>query len=982
MARLFGIWFVLTALWVSPAMARDANPTITVRTSEDEDPQAQMLRIEALDINVDVVGGIAQTRMEVTIYNGGDDDAEGEFRLKMPKGAIVNGYALDIDGHLVDGVLVGKERAEKVYTERVTANIDPGIAEVVDENIYKTRIFPIFEDDRRFFALEFAVPLGQTGYELPLESLGKIDKISISVTGQSGLDVTDVILPKGKWDTVDNPDDTHKVTASNITIEGALRIKTAEIPLSITRHKSGQKFISFALNENDIKTLGTKAAPKVETVRIIWDTSLSRSGGDHKAERLLVEDYIKAMQPKTILFTSGAEKEHNTTKFTGEFDHSKLSTLIENLDYDGASNLSAMLSANNETRFDVCLVVTDGYTTLGPTNMPDMKCRVFVISKDKIVNRGMLTLLAQKGGGAFIRPEQDKMQGLKALSGPMTAQLKIDDFDVRRIDANGVSLIIMPYQGRLPNTLYTRFRLPDSTQKLLLKKPRKVTIIDHDGPATLWAQRRAEELRAGGDPHYDDLISHSQKYTLPGPETSLLVLEDISDYVNADIPPPANFPKEKMDDYKELLAERRKEKAETKAGRLDAVIDIWENQKDWWDTDFTATNKPEDKKAENGGNNDTDNTVEPTMTPPPAPRIENIESNEAGDVRDVASPQGFVTQEEEAVYDDIVVTGSRRKMAPSNNNLSVEIREWTPDRPYLKALKNAPENEYETVYRAQREIYGDLPAFYLEIADDLHRNGDTNLAAVRVLSALDLPSSNSATIRAVASRLMIYGEFDLAIELFEKVKIAAPDRPQPYYDLALAYIKYAEKTPHNKTANSYYLSALEQLDYIVRTPWPEDYDGIELIALTEANAVIARLPKNMRSKTPLDERLIDNLDVDMRVVIDWNVDKVDIDLWVDEPSTERAKYDNALTSSGGQVSNDMTRGYGPEQYLIRRSSKGSYTVQAHYFASDLYNPNGAVAVRARLFRDFGRENQTEQSVIIEFTENKRNDYLLGEIIVE
>ena len=82
---------------------------------------------------------------------------------------------------------------------------------------------------------------------------------------------------------------------------------------------------------------------------------------------------------------------------------------------------------------------------------------------------------------------------------------------------------------------------------------------------------------------------------------------------------------------------------------------------------------------------------------------------------------------------------------PSNNALSVEIREWTPDRPYLKALAAASGEDFEKTYRKQRKEYGDLPAFYLEVADYLHREGKTELAARRVLGALDLPSSNSQT---------------------------------------------------------------------------------------------------------------------------------------------------------------------------------------------------------------------------------------------
>ena len=107
-----------------------------------------------------------------------------------------------------------------------------------------------------------------------------------------------------------------------------------------------------------------------------------------------------------------------------------------------------------------------------------------------------------------------------------------------------------------------------------------------------------------------------------------------------------------------------------------------------------------------------------------------------------------------------------------------------------------------------------------------------------------------------------------------------------------------------------------------------------------------------------------------------------IDLRVEEPSGEEVYYGNNRSSDGGQVSNDMTDGYGPEQYLIRRAIKGAYRTRSNYYSTDAYNPNGAVAIRARLYKDFGRASQSLQTVIFEFGDDDAEDYILGEIIAE
>lgn len=132
---------------------------------------------------------------------------------------------------------------------------------------------------------------------------------------------------------------------------------------------------------------------------------------------------------------------------------------------------------------------------------------------------------------------------------------------------------------------------------------------------------------------------------------------------------------------------------------------------------------------------------------------------------------------------------------------------------------------------------------------------------------------------------------------------------------------------------------------------------------------------------PTNPSLIALLDTDIRVVVDWSTDASDLDLWVDEPTRERAIYNNPLTAIGGHLSNDMTQGYGPEEYLLRRAPAGTYIVQANVFAADRLDPNGASVLTAHLFRNFGRPNQQEQVVDIELTRDSAGAKMIGRIVV-
>jgi uncharacterized protein YfaP (DUF2135 family) len=117
------------------------------------------------------------------------------------------------------------------------------------------------------------------------------------------------------------------------------------------------------------------------------------------------------------------------------------------------------------------------------------------------------------------------------------------------------------------------------------------------------------------------------------------------------------------------------------------------------------------------------------------------------------------------------------------------------------------------------------------------------------------------------------------------------------------------------------------------------------------------------------------------VVVDWTTDASDLDLWVDEPTGERSIYNNPLTAIGGHLSNDMTQGYGPEEYILHRAKAGTYTVQANVFAPDRLDPNGASVLTAHLFRNFGRPNQQEQVVDVELTRDSSGAKMLGRIVV-
>ena len=99
----------------------------------------------------------------------------------MP-GSVVTGYALDVGGRMVDGVLVDQRQARVAYEARVRQRIDPGLAEVGRDNIFRTRVFPIPPGSGRTIQLRFTTPLDpRTGFVLPVRETDEIGAFSLAI---------------------------------------------------------------------------------------------------------------------------------------------------------------------------------------------------------------------------------------------------------------------------------------------------------------------------------------------------------------------------------------------------------------------------------------------------------------------------------------------------------------------------------------------------------------------------------------------------------------------------------------------------------------------------------------------------------------------------------------------------------------------------------------------------------------------------------
>jgi uncharacterized protein YfaP (DUF2135 family) len=1007
MARPFrtGSFAALTAASLATAAAipadsvEAANPELKalVRGVDDEKSRSADLRIETMDVAVRLHGGIAETVVTARFHNQGREILEGRFTLQMPDSSIVTGYALDVGGQMIEGVLLDQLEARRAYEAQVRQNIDPGLGEVSRSFQFSTRVYPIAPGSSRTVRLRFVTALvpGQ-GYELPLDGGAGVGRLSISVMANGGR-LPDVRLPGSpqlQW-ARQSDGDRAAWRVDNAALEGKLSIAPAAGAGSIAvgAGPNGERFFEIADSGPAVES----EAQRPRSVALLWDRSLSRADDRLSEEIALLSAWLEAVRPASIeliLFdSSGVER----VKLS---DAASVAERLATVRYRGASSYAPL--AAQEIKADSCLLFTDGLVTIDRRAVLAPSCPLTAVSSAADSDRPALAALAAASGGeAFRLTGGNRADILQRLGSRAARVVRVRStsgaaIDAVRLDApsGGWRLVgPMPAGGGVVVTLSGVAAGPSEK---VYSAPQSES--GWSGAAALWAADRLAVRSAAGQEKREALVAFARRYSVAGPDISFLVLETATDYARSKIEPPANFPADQVAEYRKLVAEAAEEEAEQRRDRLAEIVESWEEQKKWWSTRFDPNAKADpDERAPRSGRG----MAEPMPPePPPAPLPAPPPPGEA--TPPVQEPAAEPPAADAAGYVDdetaqIAVTGSRISRpnlesatpitvvgqeelqlrqtnpavpAPGSSATGGEVigevttAQWASTRPYMKVLKTASPGDRERVLAEQQKLHGGLPAFWFDVAELAWKTGRREEARRLVLSALDLPTRNNETLAIVAERLFRYGEQDRAIEMFEAVAEAEPGRPQPLRSLALALAKRSESRPSDR-ARADLARAIDLLARVIMTPWDGDYDGIELISLMEVNRLIPRYRALGGTDVPLDPRLIALLDVDVRVVIEWNTEETDLDLWVDEPNGERAYYSNEETRIGGRISNDMTDGYGPEEYLLRRAPAGTFTVRANAYSSDEINPNGASRITARLIRNFGRPDEKEEMVEIE-----------------
>lgn len=994
-------WLKLFLLVLLPfnLFGQSQAPVLLHKSKGDYKP----LRIDSLYASVNIIGNVAHTELTFVFYNDLNRVLEGQLYFPLNEGQAISHFAMDIQGEMRDAVVVEREKGRKVFEEIVRKGIDPGLLEYVKGNNFKARVYPIPKKGYKRITIGYDEGLDKSKdgylYRLPLSIRQVVKQFTLKVNTQE-LESEPVVKSSafdgmifskqekgfyGEW----------IKSAVMPNREFKLLIPHANQLYTYVGEGEIKKQDYFYIHFQPEGIARKKNLPK--QVCLIWDQSNSAEHRDTKKELELLDAYFKQLKDvKLRLVTFNNEVRVNRSFEVSEGNWEEAKSFLSALVFDGGTQLGVLdLSSYDCQEF---LLFTDGMSNIGEStvklldaNKRKVKARVNTINTNTSAEHSYLNYLAEVTGGHYLN--LNKLNTTQAVS-----LLTSEPF--RFISASYKAEEISETYPNQPVTVQGNFALSGilkakeavitlnfgydaeivERREVLLKKSEFGSTSQVE---LIWANQKLQELDRQYDQHQNEITSLGKEFGVVTRNTSLIVLDDPYDYLRYQIKPPTDVwqilcKKLKWDENKEWtqLVKRVENR-----GVKEYLVNQFKKRQNWYYTHFITSAKAQE-------------ITKSVVKERDYFSEEELEEDMEGEYFDMGfddfGSDDFGEEEEAVVEEDSGDKKSISKKKEKGKASKITMAPWSSNSPYVKLLEPIAEQELYSSYLELKKEHGNKPGFYVDVANFFLHKGDTNTAILIASNLAELELENHEVMRLLASLFKLANRFDLAVKLHEEVLELRRDEIQSYRDLALAYEGNKE---YQKALDVFYESLIidwkarkdvdfgtndfddpfgfgidEEVDWLDMLP-NSAIIGVQEVVLGEMNRLIA-LQKDKLDISGIDSQLILNMPVEMRVVVDWDSDNFDMDLWVTNPTGEKCYYGNRSTLEGGYYTYDNTSGYGPEEFLLKTTSVGDYKVQMNYYGARSQKILAPVTVTVKLFTDYGTTEEKMEQIILRLGDKK------------
>lgn len=941
--------------------------------------------LQSLDIQVDVIGNVASTKFTMVFKNRTSKILEGELLFPMPDGVTVSSYALDINGRMRDAVPVEKAKATQVFEEIEQRRVDPGLLERVEGNNFRTRIYPIPSNGTRTITIgyeqELTIENGMLKYRLPMDYKEAIEKFSLKAT----------VLQSKEKPVVNSKSDELKFdsqgtnyvasfTRNNYKPSNSLEFSLPvpkDVPQVVMQSASG----SYYFVASCMPKVDTRNKVWENNIGIIWDASLSGLQKNKEKELELLDFLIKEKKDASItLYVLNNRFKKAGTYTIKNANWEQLRKAIENITYDGGTDYSTIdIKKADESEF---LLFSDGISTLSDANFTvGLNKAVHCIVSSPKADYSALKLIAAQTGGKYINlnalsqeaakneVKYEKLQfiGIEKPSSvrevyPSMATPVSNNFSIAGImdGASADITLLFGYGNKVENRVAVKLQSKNASQQGFVHR--------------IWAQKKINELDMQYEKNKEELTELGEQFGIVTRNTSLIVLETLQDYITYNITPPAEL----RDQFMQWRKGQEDQRRNMQQSLLNSAITAATELKTWWDTDFKpkVPKYPVPDTKSNENTTDARRQVQQSPASPLPPPIGDVDEIVIVD-NTILADMDFMEEEDvpmayiaaDRVSNEQTERASEGQMQMNKRigyksqavaKPTIKIAPLKQDSDYFKALTGNTEKDYAKYFEL-REEYLNTPTFYFDMADWFFTHKDKEKALCVLSSIAELDLENASLFRLLGYRFKEYGEYALETYICKKVIQWRPMEPQSYRDYALALADAGK-----------YQDAINSLHSLLNQSYAQNISsnsaGIEEVIVTEINELITTKKVD---HSLVEKELVKAMPVDIRVVLNWNMNNTDIDLHVKDPYGETCYYSNRQTKIGGRISRDITRGYGPEQFMLKKAPKGKYEVFVNYFGDSQVKAEGPSTLMLEIYTNFSDSSQERQVVCVQLSKEKK-----------
>ena len=436
------------------------------------EPGAQPLQLRRQSVQIDVKDQVARATLDEVFENLSDKPVEGSYRLQLPEGAAVSGFATWIDGKKVESRIEEKHDAQATYDAAKARREQPALMEKSEENVFTTRIDGIPAHGTRRVEAAFAQILPYDGglvtLRLPLaissscgpEPVGDF-KVSVNVADQKKITELKVLTHQAVISRVGPGAFTVSIAAKNVAAGAkelvlTYRTESSTLGLSFVPFKpEGEKEGYFLLLASP-QELTTAEDIVQKDVIFVFDTSGSMQSEDKIGQaRQALKRCLSNLNPKdrfgVVAFSDSTNPFKNKLIDASPANVREAQEFADGLNAMGGTNISGALLKGLEMvagseRPHVLVFMTDGIPSAGISDPHNLAvavkeknttgARLFSFGVGSDVNRTLLEQLSRENRGShdFVERGQsiDQVVGTfyAKISRPVLSDLAFDFGDV------------------------------------------------------------------------------------------------------------------------------------------------------------------------------------------------------------------------------------------------------------------------------------------------------------------------------------------------------------------------------------------------------------------------------------------------------------------------------------------------------------------------------------------------------------------------